>query len=441
MPDRPSDRRAMVEAACGQLDRERLRELLTGVVDIASPTGDEAPLAGYLATELARSGVEATTQPLTDRQANAVGRVRGDGTGPDLLLYAPIDTLTTGDPTRDAPLVAGGLRPDMLPQARVVGDHVIGLGAGNPKGHAACVLAAVEAVQRAGLPLRGDLVAGFGAGGMPTNSLDVAAGGRGQGAGCAFLLEQGYWTDFAVIAKPGWEVSWEEVGLCWFDLVVHGTHTYVGSRHRLPYHNPIVSAAAVVERVERWLADYPGRHAAGTLTPQGVIGAVHGGLARMPAVTPDHVRLRVDLRVTPETTPTRAKREVATLVADLAKELPDLSLSWEMVLAIPGTRTDPDAWVVRSAIAAWEAVEGRPHRPAGGTSGATDANILRTHGIPTARIGMPKVPEIPGWPTPVDFSLGMNVVDTRQAERLCRHLIQVAVDTTTRTLAEVGLER
>jgi hypothetical protein len=72
-----------------------------------------------------------------------------------------------------------------------------------------------------------------------------------------------------------------------------------------------------------------------------------------------------------------------------------------------------------------------------GTSGATDANILRNRGIPTVRIGMPKVS---GTPFPVDFAMGMNAVDIRDAEMLTRHLVGVAVDTLTRPRAEVGLD-
>jgi hypothetical protein len=33
-------------------------------------------------------------------------------------------------------------------------------------------------------------------------------------------------------------VAWEEVGLCWFKVTVHGTFNYVGSRHRLPTTRP-----------------------------------------------------------------------------------------------------------------------------------------------------------------------------------------------------------
>ena len=58
---------------------------------------------------------------------------------------------------------------------------------------------------------------------------------------------------------------------------------------------------------------------------------------------------------------------------------------------------------------AWEAVAGRPHTPRTGTSGATDAVILRARGIPTARIGLPP----PGRPLPYAGQFSMGVVDVR----------------------------
>jgi hypothetical protein len=69
-------------------------------------------------------------------------------------------------------------------------------------------------------------------------------------------------------------------------------------------------------------------------------------------------------------------------------------------------------------------------------SGATDANILRSRGIPTARIGMPKVS---GTPFEVDFARGMNTVDVRDMERLTRLLVAAAIDTCTRPAADVGV--
>jgi acetylornithine deacetylase/succinyl-diaminopimelate desuccinylase-like protein len=430
-------RRDGVTEAWRHISADRLRELIVALVDTPSPTGDEGTLAGHIADVLTAVGITAAAQPLDDRQANAWGRLRGDGSGPDLMLYAPIDTLTTGDPDLDRPFTGPVLRPDMRPAARVDGDLVIGLGAGNPKGHAACVLMAAEAIHRAGLPLTGDLLVAFGAGGMPTNALPGSTRcNTGQGAGCSFLLEQGYWADFAVIAKPGWTVSWEEVGLAWFDVEVRGTHTYAGSRHRLPYVNAIARAGEVAVRLEDWFAEYARRHTHGTVAPQGIVASIEGGSPRMAAVTPAACRIRVDLRLSPRTRPMEAKREFAAAIDKIRADLPGLDIGYEMVLAIPGTASDQSIWVCRSAIAAWEALEDRPHEVIRGNSGATDANILRGRGIPTVRIGMPKVTDAP---FDIDFSLGMNIVDLREMERLTRHLVRVAVDTITRSRAEVGL--
>ena len=90
-------RRDLVAAAWKHVTTARLRELIVGLVNEPSPTGGEGPLAEYIAGTLGAAGITAATQPLDDRQANAWGRLHGDGTGPDLMLYAPIDTLTTGD--------------------------------------------------------------------------------------------------------------------------------------------------------------------------------------------------------------------------------------------------------------------------------------------------------------------------------------------------------
>ena len=353
------------------------------------------------------------------------------------MLYAPIDTFSTGDPQQDQPGIGGAWQPYMEPRAQLLDDLVAGLGASNPKGHAACIIAAAEAIAAGGIPLTGDLVVAFGAGGMPTNALQGSERHHvGQGVGCSYLLEQGVWADYAVIAKPGWAVAWEEVGLAWFEVTVHGTHTYVGSRHRLPYRNAIADAGRVIAWLESWFERYAEAHTDGLVAPQGVVSSIDGGWPRMAAATAASCAFRIDLRLSPRTTPMQAKREFAQAIEQVQATHPDINLDWQMTLAIPGATTAPDSWLTRAAVAAWERVTGEPHRPVLGTSGATDANILRNRGIPTVRVGMPKVSEAP---FPIDFTAGMNVVDLREMERLTTLLIELAVDTLTRTREEVGL--
>lgn len=425
-----TEREGWIAAATDLVDVELLRELVIGMVDIPSPTGEEAGLAQWLTDHLTGAGLEAHRQDLDANQANAVARLRGSGGGEDLLLYAPIDTLTVGDPAEDVPWIGPTLRPDMQPRAIVNGDYVIGLGASNPKGHAAAVVAAAEVISRAGVPLEGDLLVGLGAGGMPTNGRVDAGLSRhntGQGVGASFMLEQGWWADHALIAKPGWAVAWEEVGLCWFEVRVHGTYTYVGSRHRMPYANAVRGAAEVVRALEDWFPQYTERHTGGLVEPQGVVSSIEGGWRRMAAVTPELCRLRVDLRTSPRATPVEVRREFSEVMARIAADRPELEIEWDMVLAIPGTATDQEALIVRTAVDAWEAVAGRSHAPITGTSGATDANILRARGLPTARIGMDRIDD--RAPLDLDFPSGMNVVDLREAVMLTRAIIRTAIAT------------
>lgn len=432
------EQEAWLEAAWAEIDKDRLRVLAADMTSIPSPTGEERTLAEYLAERLRAAGLQGRYQPIDPTQGNALARLPGAGDGPDLLLYAPIDTLTAGNEEEDCPWEAPELRPDMRPDASIQGDWVIGLGASNPKGHGACLVAAAEAVQRAGIPLRGDLYVGLGAGGMPTNKRPVAHMTRynaGQGSGCSFMLEQGLHTDYAVIAKPGWSVAWEEVGLCWFKVQVRGTFGYVGARHRIPYRNAVVESATVVTALEAWFGEYTARNASGLVAPQGQVGAIEGGWTRTASLSPAVCNLYVDLRVSPRTPPVEARRQFDAAMDAIARANPRIDLDWDMILAIPGTSTPPGSWIVQSCARAWERVEGQPHQVALGTSGATDANILRHRGIPTARVGMPKLRDPSG--AEVDFSMGMNAVDVSDMARLTRLLVYAIVDTCGRRRAEL----
>jgi hypothetical protein len=77
---------------------------------------------------------------------------------------------------------------------------------------------------------------------------------------------------------------------------------------------------------------------------------------------------------------------------------------------------------------AWEYVEEKQHRPRTGTSGATDANILRSHGIPTARLGMPRQT----GPQNPRARFSMDSCNVSGMKQLTKCLIYAAIDTCTR---------
>jgi succinyl-diaminopimelate desuccinylase len=424
------------ERAWALVDREDLQRTLVDMVAIASPPGREDEIVSHLAGRLEDVGYESQTQSIEGRPTNAVGRFGGTKDGPSLLLYSPIDTAFEGTEVADVPWLGDTLRPDFLPQPITKGDWIVGLGAENPKGFAACVLVAASAVARSTRDLSGSLLVGFGGGGMPTNRPRALGPGPaiGHGVGCDHMLRSGFRGDFAMLCKPGYAVSWEEVGLAWYRIRVRGLLGYTGVRHLLPYKNPIVGAGAVVARLEDWFPRYTKRFSAGTIAPQGAIGAIEAGWPHKPAFTPSACDIYVDVRLSPSSD----LREVDGMLDRFLRTVEEeesLELSWERMIGIPGTRTDPDSWIVRSAIRAWEAIEGRAHEPIVNTSGATDAAILRGHGVPTARLGMPRSPQPPPFS---GFSMGQANIDSMAA--LVKCLIWVVVDTCTRSSGEVAID-
>jgi acetylornithine deacetylase/succinyl-diaminopimelate desuccinylase-like protein len=430
-----ADQEAWLERAWGAVSPDELAALDLALTSIPSPTGQERRIAEFLVERLRAEGLEAFYQPIDDEQGNAVGRLTGHGGGPELLLYAPTDTAFSGDAAEELPWLGASVRADLTPSGFRDGEYVVGLGAENPKAYVTCVVAAALAVHRAGVPLRGSLLVGLGAGGMPTNRRPGARRfNAGQGNGCSFMLEQGVRGDFAILAKPGYAVAWEEVGLCWFRVRVRGRLGYTGIRHIVPYKNPIVDAARVIAGLEAWFPRYTRRHTSGLVAPQGSIGAVQGGWPHKPAFVPAATDLYVDLRVSPRSDPMQVKRELGEALAQIRAAHPGLEVDHEMILSIPGTHTDPRTWIVQSLMRAWERREGRPHQPIIGTSGATDAAILRGRGIPTARLGLPRTPPPSNYP---GFSMG--AVTPAAMQRLTECLIYSVIDTCTRDRSEVGV--
>ena len=425
----------IAEAASAHVDGDELLRLTAAMVDIPSPTGEERALAEFLAARFDELGLDGTCQTIDDQQANAVGRLPGTGGGPALMLYAPIDTAFAGDAEEDSPWIDLTDRTDQIAAAAIEGDFVRGLGAHNPKGHGACAVMAAAALRRAGVALKGDLTVALAAGGMPTNRRPTSTRDNiGHGAGAAFLLQQGARPDFAIVAKPG-PVAWEEVGVSWFRVRVGGLLGYAGTRHVVAHKNPIIDAMTVVHELEKWFPEYTARNTSGLCAPQGSIGHISGGWPNKPTFIPGACDIGLDLRLNPRTPPEEAKRQFGEAVDGIRAKHPELELDWEMTLAVPGSHTEENNWIVQSAIRAFEAETGRPFEPGAHSSGATEANVLRQWDIPTARIGMPAPPERGKWAGM--FSMGEAHVQSLM--QLTRILIHATVDTCGRTRDDVGL--
>ena len=423
---------AAIQRAVDALDSEKLGDLVESMVAIASPTGEESALAVLIVQHLQAAGVEAFVQSVGDRGANAVGILRGSGDGVRLMIYAPLDTAFSGNIDEDEPWLGREPRADFALPPRREGSKIVGLGAENPKAFAASGIAAIEALARAGVELRGDVVLVLAGGTMPVNGRPRLEGVLGHGVGIRAYLDSEPKPDFAIVLKPGYAVSNEEVGLCWFRITVKGAVNYTGIRHKIPYRDPIVDAAKVVSALEAWFAEYTDANRQGAVAPQGSINAIRGGSADRAAFIPATCQIDLDLRVAPDSSADDVQRQLEAALDSIRAENADLELTVERTAALPGTRTDPDSWIVRSLIRTWEELEGKDHAVLPNQSGASDAAVIRSRGIETARIGLPA----PSTPSPYQgFSMG--VADVESVEGLARFLIHAIADTATRSAQEI----
>jgi acetylornithine deacetylase/succinyl-diaminopimelate desuccinylase-like protein len=442
-----SQQAGWLEKAYAEIDEDRLLRLIMDMVNIPSPTGKEGELAQFMVEYMEKSGLDASYQRMDECRGNAIGRLWGSGEGPELLFYGHLDTSFTGDEAEDFPVTGGKKLPVLRSEALVEDGNVIGLGVGNPKGPSACAVMALEAVRKAGIPLKGSVTVGLTSGGIHKCQMKGVMRAyegshyEGLGIGCYYMLRNGVWADFAVSTKPGYFVSWEEPGLCWFKVQVKGVAQYVGLRHVLRYKNPIVEAAKVIAELENWFQEYTQRNTAGLVAPQASIGSIEAGWPYKPEFIPAICNLYMDVRVAPHTEVMEVKRQFAEAIDRIRATYPDLEIQWEMYSAMPGSRTNADNWIIQSAIRAWEHVERRKHVPGSNLSGTSDTNLLRWWGIPTARLGGTLGGSYSAATKEDLRRLGLldtaDIFSLDIAKRLVQCYVYIIIDTCTRTRSEL----
>ena len=212
------------------LDDHEPIELAQQLIRIPSFLWQESAIGRWLADWMAERGygVELQTVPLRDGGVThqAIGKLRGDGSGPSLMLCGHTDTSDwQGDVFR-----RDQWRFD--PFGGEIADGVLyGLGALNMKAGLASMLMAAEALRRSGASLKGDLI------------LACVVAETGGGVGALHLIESGCRPDYCIVTEAGnLDVGLISVGY------VQGKIRVLGEfKHRVPYINPIEKAARVID--------------------------------------------------------------------------------------------------------------------------------------------------------------------------------------------------
>ena len=367
------------------IDRERLVDVASRMVNTPSFTGDEEPMADLTASLLEELGLHVQRQQVEDGRANALGTWAGTGGGPSLMFNGHMDTSYSG---REPWLVHV---PGFQPHAFERDGRLYGLGISNMKGALACYIEAVRALQDAGVLLRGDVMIAAVSGEIEKTQYGDAVGPeyRGYAAGTRYLVTHGGVADMCLLGEPTeGKVVLGHFGALWLRLRVHGNFVHTAFSEGKRDENSILRAQRVLEAVLEWIPtweDDPSNAYKGARAIVNV-GAIEGGFGWRVSRTPHHTDLFLDVRVPPTKEMAVARREVLEWVRSLTARFPDYGIEPEVYVTAPGAEIDESHELVAAIDAAHAAVFGEPPgRDV--TRWFSDASALTRYGIPTVNYG------------------------------------------------------
>ncbi|HEY8792311.1 MAG TPA: M20/M25/M40 family metallo-hydrolase, partial [Gaiellaceae bacterium] len=272
------------------VDRDRLVETASRMIDVHSFTGDEQRMAELMASLYEEMGLHVQWQQVEDNRANALGTWAGAGGGKSLMFNGHMDTSYSGrEPwLRDV--------PGSQPKAFQRDGRLYGLGISNMKGALACYVEAVRTLQDAGVRLKGDVLIAAVAGEIEKTQYLDATGGefRGYAAGTRYLVTHGGVADMCLLGEPTeGKVVLGHFGSLWLRVRVHGNFIHTAFSEGKRGQNSILRAHEVLGAVQEWIPtweDDPANAYRGTKAIVN-IGAIEGGFGWRVSRTPHHTDL------------------------------------------------------------------------------------------------------------------------------------------------------
>jgi acetylornithine deacetylase len=367
------------------VDRDRLVDTASRMIDVHSFTGDEENMARLMVELYEERGLQAQWQQVEDYRANALGTWRGTGGGPTLMFNGHMDTSYSGrEPwLRDVP----GFQPTAFEDD----GRLYGLGISNMKGALACYVEAIRALQDSGVRLEGDVLLAAVCGEIEKTQYGDAQGGeyRGYAAGTRYLVSHGGVADMCLLGEPTeGKVVLGHFGALWLRIRVHGNFIHTAFSEGKQDQNSILRAHELVAAIRDWIPTWeqdPSNAYRGAPAIVNV-GAIQGGFGWRVSRTPHHTDIFLDVRVPPTKPMGVARREVLDFVRVLADAHPDWSVEGEVYVTAPGAEIDESHPLVAAIDTCHEQVFGeQPGRDV--TRWFSDASALTRYGIPTVNYG------------------------------------------------------
>lgn len=305
-----------------KIDVNEVAELALTLGKIESPRGHETEAADYVFNWMRENGFSPFRQRVIGERFNVVGILKGQGEGQTLIFNSHLDT-AFGLP--EDKWIVGELEPIYYSAYRDE-TAVYGHGVVNDKGPMAAFLIAAKAIKESGLQLKGDLILTSVIGEIGSTQVDEFQDptNLGKGLGTRHLVANGVIGDCALVAEAtGFSLTWVEAGVIVYKITVKGVGAiytpYINRPYKLEQNpNAIVKMTKVILALEEWALTYEKNNQytfeAGTVVPKINIGAIRGGLANRPTVTPAVCSIYVDVRLPPNKNPTEVTIELKNLI-------------------------------------------------------------------------------------------------------------------------------
>ena len=376
-----------------QIDRDELAQLGCDLVNIPSPTGQEKAVAEYILNWFQTNGLKAVRQEVDVDRPNAVGVLKGDGTGLSLGFNGHMDTSFTGT-SEDLRMVAR-VEPDSELKGSIRDGKVHGLGISNMKGGVAAFMMAGKALKKSGVKLKGDVILAAVVGEISRTPVGPwqTKEYRGEGTGTRHLLNHGMQSDYAVVADGSdMNIVWTQTGVVQLKITTFG-HAEAAwgtkrSTHPPAKLNAIVKMTRIINALEEWAEGFEERYIyqspTGPIYPKVNIGAIEGGAPYRPNYFPGVCSVYVDVRMPPQVRP-------VTIQHEIEKSLGKLGIEFEMeayksLLGHEGKGVEP---LVESLEEIHQFLFGDKLRFEAPDRASiwTDTNIYNELGIPAVKIG------------------------------------------------------
>lgn len=312
----------MSAGALDAVDRPYVRDMTRDLVNIPSPTGQEAAIAQYYAARLRELGLEVEFQEVEADRSNVIGRYRGRGGGKTVLLCGHFDTSTTPQDT-----VPG---PGHAPRYVEEDGWAYGLGISNMKNALAVYAGAVRAIVDSKTSINGDIVIGAVVGEIEKAPVDKYKGRdyRGGGSGARYMVHHGVIADVCIDGEPtGMRLQTGNTGYIFARITVKGIPSHTFSK--ASGIDPIAKMEVLLPAIRKWEQTYQKRHPHSLMLPLIGIGSIEGGFPFKPSICPSpFCHLYVHITTVPGTRPMSVYRELEEVLKEQAARDPELD--WEL---------------------------------------------------------------------------------------------------------------